>query len=196
MANLAYNTIAVTLDRQLAVDLMQQYRDSSDIFYSPATFAEWFPGVYVANSFGNGRVSQVSETRINLYYRTHQKVVTDSTTRDTVLNQIQACLAVTPEVITNNNFSLKLDPAITARIDAGESIIASPAGSDVEITLPTAAIVKRFREYGGDLAVFNSMSLEVPADSIPCAQDYGIDPAPLCSWYSKTRKRNSLRKTR
>lgn len=174
LSKLSFQTISVKLDTKFGRDLMKEYRDSSNIFYSPETFANWFPGVYIANSFGNGRVTQITKTRVNLYYRSFEKWVTDSTTRDTVRNRINSCLAVTPEVITNNNLTYRLDQALVDRIDRGEAIIAAPAGADVEITLPLQQILDSYRKKGGDLAVLNSLSISFPVEKLDAT--YYIEP--------------------
>ncbi len=174
LMDLDFRTITVKLDKKFGEDLMKQYQDSSSIFYSPSSFAEWFPGVYIANSFGNGRVSQISETRVNLYYTVHKNVTVDDEVRDSVMNCISACLAVTPEVITNNNLTYKLASSLQESMDAGDAIIAAPAGSDIELTLPVKEIIESFRTKGGKMAVFNSLSLSLPVEELDAA--YGIKP--------------------
>lgn len=172
LSSLSFQTIEIKLDKQFGVDLLKEYRDSTSIFYSPETFAQWFPGVYIANSFGDGRVTEISETRVNLYYRVKQRLETDSTSRDTIFPRITSCLAVTPEVITNNNLSYHLDQALEARIAAGEAILASPAGADIEVTLPVKDIIESYRKKGGQMSVLNTVSVAFPAEALD--SEYGI----------------------
>lgn len=186
LLNLKFRTITVNLDDQFGLDLMKQYQDSSSIFYSPASFAEWFPGVYIANSFGNGRVTQVSETRINLYYHVHKNVTIDDVVRDSVMNRISSCLAVTPEVITNNNLTYDLAPEINERIEAGEAILAGPAGADVEIVFPLREILESYRSKGGKMSVFNSLSFQLPVEELDAA--YGIKPPYTLLMVLKSKK--------
>lgn len=186
LMNLSFRTITVNIDKEFGEALMKQYRDSSDIFYSPSSFAEWFPGVYIANSFGNGRVSQISETRVNLYYHVHRNVEVDGEIVDSLINRISSCLAVTPEVITNNNLTYKLAPSLIEEIEAGEAIMASPAGSDIELTLPLSDMLASFREKGGNMAVLNSLDITLPVDVIDTG--YGITPPQYILMVLKSQK--------
>lgn len=80
--------------------------------------------------------------------------------------------AVTPEVISNNNISFTIDPALQARIDNGENIIVAPVGRDVEITFPIRDVIDYYIDNSGPLSVVNTLSMTIPAEAIE--NNYGI----------------------
>ena len=186
LSALNFQTISVSLDKSFGEALLQQYRDSTDIFYSPENFAEWFPGVYIANSFGSGRVTQIAETRVNLYYRAHTAYQTDTATVDSIVPKVASCLAVTPEVVTNNNLTYTLAQSLNERIARGEALLASPAGADVEITLPLQQMLEAFRNNGAPMSVLNSLSIQLPVEEIDA--DYNIAPPPSVLLVLKSKR--------
>lgn len=172
--NLDYRTITVTLPREFGVALFEEYRRSPETFTTPEGFANWFPGLYITNSFGKGRVVNISETRINVHYKRHAKVEKDSVEVDTVYESAATYMAVTPEVVTNNNLSLKLAPQLMERRAQGEKLITAPTGTDVEIKLPIAEMISTYKQNGGSMAVFNTFEIKIPTEEI--ANDYSIKP--------------------
>ena len=174
LQNLTYRSIIINLPRQIGVDIYNEYLTHPETFQTPTAFAKFFPGLYIANSFGSGRVTTIHETRINFYYKRWIEVNRDSVTVDTLVQQSATYLAVTPEVITNNNLSLKLSDDIRRRIDAGEKIITAPTGTDVEFTIPIDRMISSFQERGGAMSVFNSLAIQIPVEEVENA--YGINP--------------------
>jgi hypothetical protein len=80
----------------------------------------------------------------------------------------QSYMAVTPEVIYNNNINLEPDPLIESLIDDGKTIVMGPAGYEVKASFPIQNIIDKFRENTKDaLGVINYLSLEIPAEQIP-----------------------------
>lgn len=171
---LSYRSVNITLPREFGVELYRRYYQSPETFVTPEAFAQWFPGVYIANSFGSGRVMNIYETRINLHYKRHGKVEKDGVERDTIINCATTYLAVTPEVVTNNDLRLTMSPELSSRIAAGENIIVAPAGSNVEVTLPMRDMIESYRKRGSQMNVFNSLALKIPVDTIE--NTYGIQP--------------------
>lgn len=172
--NLYYRTISVDLPVDFARSFYKEYRTNPNTFATPQAFAQFFPGLYIRNSFGNGRVTNISETRINVFYRRHATIETDSSTRDTVYNLVRTYMAVTPEVVTNNILNLSVADAITSRVAAGEAILCAPAGLDVEMEFPVKDIIDAYKRQSGQLSVINTLTMSIPAEAIE--NSYGIEP--------------------
>ena len=99
------------------------------------------------------------------YYRKYEKL-TEAT--DTIYPaKTQSYLAVTPEVVYNNNISLEPCDAIEAMVNAGDAIIMSPAGYEVKVQFPVQSIIDKYNSDTEDaLGKINSLSLEIPAENI------------------------------
>ena len=171
---LNFRSFSITLPRSLGQDLYSAYLQDSSMFALPDKFTTLFPGLYVTTSFGSGRVINISETRINIYYRQHTTATVDDVEKDTVYNKVRSYFAVTPEVITNNNISLKLSEQLTELAKQGNSLLVAPAGMETKIIFPTPALVQTYRKGAGNLSVLNGLSFEIPAETIE--NTYGIEP--------------------
>lgn len=178
--------INVKLPTEIGVRLYNQFKTSEATFATPQAFAQWFPGLYIANSFGSGRVTRIVSNMINVYYRVIMPIPDTNPQRDTVLNCIGSYMAVTPEVITNNNISYKIAEDLKRRAEAGETMLVAPTGYDVEFKFPAGEILRRYKENGGDLSVVNSLSLSIPAKEIE--NDYGLTPPPYVLLVKKKDK--------
>lgn len=170
--------ISVRLPLELGKQLYSLYIKKPAVFSSPLSFAENFPGIYIANYFGSGRITNISNTRLALYYTSHQKFTDSSTNqeRDTTYLRAGVLAASTPEVVTNNNLSFKIDRSLIEQADAGTPLLVAPLGLNVEFMMPSREIVRSFRSSieAGAMGVVNSLSLFLPAESI--SNDYKINP--------------------
>lgn len=186
--NLSFRTISVNLPRSYGQELYSSYLQHPDLFASPEQFAQWFPGLYVTNTFGTGRVVNISETRLNMYYRKNGVDTVDGVAVDTVYNLVRSYFAVTPEVINNNNINLAISPEITALANSGKSIIVAPAGMEVEMAFPAQSIIDTYRKNSGNLSVLNSVTIDIPALAID--NDYGINPPENILMVLKSKKKD------
>lgn len=172
--SLNFRSFTVPLPRKLGQDLYNAFLEDSSMFALPERFTKLFPGVYVTTSFGSGRVINITETRINVYYRQHTKATVDGVEKDTIYNKIRSYFAVTPEVITNNNISLTLSNNLMNLAQQGKSLLVAPAGMETEIVFPTPALVQAYNKGAGSLSVLNSLTFEIPVTEIE--NKYGINP--------------------
>ncbi|WP_290087516.1 DUF4270 family protein [Paramuribaculum intestinale] len=170
---LSFRSVQVDLPKSLATDLFTHFEQVPEDFTTPAAFTSWFPGIYVTNTFGSGRVMNITETRINVYYRKKMQVTVNDVEKDTIYNLVRSYMAVTPEVITNNNIDLTISPEIRGMINSGDNILIAPAGTEVELTFPLADILASYRRGASKLSVLNNVSFEIPAEEI--ANDYNIE---------------------
>lgn len=171
---LSYRSFYVTLPLELGRQIFTRYKEHPETFANPEAFCSWFPGIYVTNSFGSGVVININETRLNLFYRKSDQVEVSGVMTDTVYNVVRSYLAVTPEVITNNNIELTMSAEIQNMVNAGDAVIVAPTGTEVEVTFPASEIIASFRAGNAALSVLNSLSMKIPAEEI--ANNYGIEP--------------------
>lgn len=175
VAALTYRYIYVTLPTDLAREFFTKYKTSPSTFAEPNAFANYFPGVYIANTYGSGRMMRIEATEMDMYYRqTLPKDTADASLGDTTYLRTSTYFAVTPEIVTNNNLHLTLAASLTDRMNAGEAIVVAPAGRDVEITFPIDRIIANYKAQSGDLAVINTLGMEIPVEAI--SNEYGIEP--------------------
>ena len=172
---LTYRDIYVTLPTDLARDFFTRYKTNPDTYADPTTFANYFPGVYIANTYGSGRVMRIEATQMDMYYRqTLPKDTSDLSLGDTTYQCTSTYFAVTPEIVTNSNLELNLSENLINMMNDGEAILVAPAGRDVEITFPIDRVIANYKAQSGDLAVINALGMEIPAEAI--SNDYGIEP--------------------
>lgn len=171
---LSFRSVTVPLPTELGKQLFTYYKQQPDLFANPKKFAEKFPGLYVTNSFGSGRVINIDETRINIHYSKHGKDTVNGATIDTIYNKVTSYFAVTPEVITNNNISLTMSQQLDDMINGGKTIIVAPTGTEVKLSFPAVDLVNYYKNAAGRLAVLNSIGFTIPVNIIE--NDYNINP--------------------
>ncbi|MBD5334498.1 MAG: DUF4270 domain-containing protein [Duncaniella sp.] len=181
-----YKDIYVTLPREFGVALYNQFKTDENTFSTPQALAKWFPGLYIANSFGSGRVTRIVSNMINVYFRSVQPIPDTDPQRDTVLYGTGTYLAVTPEIITNNNIAYKMSESLKQRASSGEALLVGPTGYDVEFTFPAREIISRYKAQSNDLSVINSLTLSIPVEEIE--NDYGLTPPPYVLLVKKKDK--------
>lgn len=181
-----FKNIYVKLPTQFGVDLFNKFKTDPSVFNSPQAFAQWFPGLYIRNTFGSGRVTRIANNSIDVYYRSTFKIGEGENLRDTTLYLRATYLGVTPEVLTNNNIRFNIADELKQRAESGENIIVGPVGYDVEFTFPAREILAKYKAQSGPLAVVNSLSLRIPAVDI--ANDYGLAPPTYILLIKKSKR--------
>lgn len=182
----SYKHIAVDLPVEFGKRLYNLYLESPQTLATPQAFAQWFPGLYITTSFGSGRVTRISSNAINVYYHGTYHIADEENPRDTVVSQVGSYLAVTPEVLTNNNIDYTMSQSLKQMASQGESILVGPLGYDVEFTFPARDILARYKEQSNDLSIINSLTFNLPAKAID--NDYGIAPPPYILMVKKSEK--------
>ena len=168
-----YYEINVPVSVDYARAIFNQYKINPATFETPAEFAEFFPGIYITNSYGQGRVMNFYDIEFVTYYRKYEKRADDT---DTIYpGTKQSYMAVTPEVLYNNNIDLEPDDAVRAMVEAGDAIVMGPAGYEVEVDFPIQDIINNFKAGSKDgLGVVNNLAMELPVEKVP--NKYDIAP--------------------
>lgn len=151
--------------------IIRQYKESPETFKDLDSFRKFFPGFYIKNSFGSGRVMNFSNTEVELKF--HRKYKTDFGT-DTIVVDSVSCLAATPEMLSNNMIDMQIDEKLKQRVADGEALLVSPQGYQVDIKLPLSEIIAKYGLDKNDMKVINQVRLEIPAEEITNA--YGMTP--------------------
>lgn len=168
-----YYEVNVPVPVSYAREIFNKYKASPSTFSNPKDFANFFPGIYITNTYGQGHVMNFYDIEFVTYYR---KYVDFGSGNDTIYPaEKQSYMAVTPEVVYNNNISLNVDDSVIDMIDAGDAIVVGPAGYEVKVSFPVQEIIDKFiagAENGLD--VLNTLTLEIPAEKVP--NKYDIAP--------------------
>ncbi len=186
-AGVALRSIYIDLPLSFGREIYQKYLSSPNTFATPEAFADFFPGCYITTSFGAGRVINIGQSMINFYYhRTELKDDEDPSKGDTVMHYSRIFMAVTPEIVTNNNITLDMSTDLNRRIQQGQYIIVAPTGTDVTVKFPAREIISTFRAQGGSQAVLNTLTFNIPAEIID--NSYNINPPQNVLMVLKSKK--------
>ncbi|MGM9852883.1 MAG: DUF4270 family protein [Muribaculaceae bacterium] len=166
--------INVDLPVSLGKKLFDAYNENPASFSSPEQFSRnVFKGLYIDSYYGSGRIVRIDKTLMNLYFHRTSKI--EGTDRDTTINYVGSYFAVTPEIITNNNIRLNLDPKVKNMVELGKTVIAAPAGLDAEIVFPAREIKAAYLAgLGKNLGVVNTLTMSLSAAAIE--NEYGFEP--------------------
>lgn len=171
-----YRFAYATLPLEFGLELFKKFKQDPELFNDPNAFAEYFPGVYVKDVFGSGRVTRITDTRIVMYYHKIRRLPNkDGVEVDSLTNHYAYYLATAPEVVSNTNINLEMSDQITQMANEGKAVMLSPAGRDVEITFPVEDIIRTYRQSTESaLSVINTLTFSIPGDSI--ANGRNINP--------------------
>lgn len=180
-----WKEVHVKLPQSFAQSMYDLYKSNREAFSDPDKFAAHYPGLYITNSYGNGRVMNYYATDIDVYYHQHVQL-TDST--DTVYAaQRQSYVASTPEVVNNNNIKLEPDPKVQEMVAAGQAVVMGPAGYEVNVKFPIQEIIDKYRENTrNSLSLINTLELTIPVEKI--SNTYDVEPPAYLLMVKKGKK--------
>lgn len=181
-----YIRIPVKMPETLKEEVFRKYRANDPIFQWPATFNDWFKGIYVEQNFGNGCIARISGAEMLLYWtsseQVYEKTGTDSEGKDiyeyvTRAKRDSICVfASQPEVLSSNIISYDMAESLKERISRGETIITSPGGTMAEIRFPVDDLLNKFESTNNGVSVVSSLRFQIPANTV--RNDHGIGVAP------------------
>lgn len=175
--------IPIMLPRKLAQDIFTAYRNNPETFQWPQTFAQYFPGVYVEQNFGNGCIGVISSMKFYTYWhymkQVYQKKDDDSGEYHYVptLARDSVCLfSSQPEVLSANKITYNVSDYLKNLANSGKSIITTPGGYYVTVKFPAQEIIDKYDRDLYSVAVVSKLSFEIPAEAVE--NDYGLEAAP------------------
>lgn len=173
---LSYRQFDITLPVEEGRKLFDAYKANPATFASPTAFANIFQGLYIKNSYGSGRVTRIAKTTMRMYY--HHTYYDEDRGKDTTVYNTGVYFAVTPEIISNNNIHIDLAPEIKT-LAKTNTVLAAPAGLDVQFQFPGREIAESYRANAGRLAVINTLTLTIPAEAIANKYNLPVPPSIL-----------------
>ncbi len=174
--------IPIKMPDAMAKDVFNAYRNTPDMFAWPATFAQYFPGVYVEQNFGNGCIGLISALRLYAYWHYMKQVYqkneeTDKYEYVSVLTRDSVCLfSSQPEVLSSNIISYKVSDYLKELVESGRSIITTPGGYHVNIKFPAQELIDKYSKDLYKQAVVSRLTFEIPATAV--RNDYNLGVAP------------------
>lgn len=175
--------IPIMLPRKLAQDIFTAYKNNPETFQWPQTFAQYFPGVYVEQNFGNGCIGVISAMKFYTYWhymkQVYQKKDDDSGEYHYVptLARDSVCLfSSQPEVLSANKITYNVSDYLKNLANKGKSIITTPGGYYVNVKFPAQEIIDKYDRDLYSVAVVSKLSFEIPAEAVE--NDYGLEAAP------------------
>lgn len=177
----AFVRIPVMMPLELGREFFNRYRENDAVFQWPASFNEYFPGIYVEQNFGNGCIANVSKAEMYTYWHrmgTKTELQPDSTYADVQYVQRDSiCLmAYQPEVLASNVVEYKVSDYIKGLVADGGKVITTPGGYMVSLNFPVRMLIDQFRKSGSSLSLVSSLKFHIPAEVI--SNDYGLTVAP------------------
>lgn len=171
-----YGHLRFDLPKSLGKKFFTQYRKDPSVFQWPSTFKEYFPGIYIDNTFGSGSLINVVSVEMPLYYTlgVRKMAVVDSVAQYVWVSQTDSVtlFATAPEVLGSTNFHYEMDESVAKYINDDEVISVAPCGYIAEITLPLADVIDRYMEAKSNLSMINNLILTIPGEKL--ATDYNL----------------------
>ena len=128
----SYKVLSMPLPLELGYEFLEECKKSDlGAFASPEAMRKFFPGTYIASTFGSGNLLHVEGTRIHIYYKRHYK--------DSIVTSY-AALNVTKEVVQLNHIVTSENNHLWENQSSDEMYIKTPAGVFSKITIPLKEI--------------------------------------------------------
>lgn len=135
--------VRIPLSTDFAQQMLQDYQADSTLFDGPRNFAEYFPGLYVTLSYGNGCMVYVSDAQLELCYNVKYKDA-NGVMRDTVAANY---FPITKEVRQVNRYEHPDLSGYLAELENDSlNFIYAPAGLFTEVEFPMVALCERLSE--------------------------------------------------
>ena len=178
--------VSVELDKSFALKLITDCKEHPEYFSDVRKFTNYFPGFYVANSFGKGRMMNFYNSFVEMKYHTH---TTTTAGKDSVFYTTQTLMSSGPEVITTNLINLTLDKNVPTWVDAGKAMLVAPVGYNVRFRFPAREIIAKHKLTTNSLSVINTVQVQIPVEKIN--NIYNLDP-PTNVLVVKTSQKDSF----
>lgn len=133
-----YPGVTATLEPSVANHIISTYYSNPDLFKSPETFQNVFPGIYTQCIDGDGTVLYIDRIWLRLTFK--YNVERPSTGKVDSLVTGAAVFAATKEVIQANRFQNK-DGLANIINDKKNTYLKTPAGIFTEATLPIDKVI-------------------------------------------------------
>ncbi len=175
-----YIRIPLHVPEAWARKVFEMYRANDPVFQWPSTFNEFFPGLYVEPSFGNGCIGNVTKAEINTYWHhtASETQLVDSVYKPvSVIKRDSLCLMSSQPIVNCTNLiSYNISDRIKQLVAEGHPVLTTPGGYVVDFSFPVDQLLKRYEESGQGMAVVSALEFSIPATTI--RNEHGLDVAP------------------
>lgn len=172
--------IGFELPRQWALDVIKQYRTDPSVFQWPDSFAEYLKGIYVAPTFGNGCIANISAVNFYLKYNYRKQVQyredDEIKTRVDIVRDSLSIFSTAPEVLCLNSIKYTPSDYLKGLKDKGSKLLTTPGGYIVKFRFPASEFITEFRKQDYNMAIVSSLSLSIPATSVKNDLGIGVSP--------------------
>ena len=150
--------VDIKLPTEFGRRLFKAFQDNPASYASGETFArDVFPGIYMTNTFGTGRLTVMTTCAMTLYMR---KIYTpEGETKLDTLDATHLYYLTTPEVVSNNNLTYTMSDNLKNLIDEGHTLMVAPCGTEIEFTFPLEKILADYRSHSDRVSVINTNKL-------------------------------------
>ncbi len=127
--------VTIRMPQELGQRFYEATINTPEVFKNQNTFNEFFPGIYVTNTYGTGNILNIDGTQMNIFYK---YVVKGSAGQDSII-QTAEVFSATSEVIQLNRFK---NTDMSHLLEPNDSIayLKSPAGVYTQLTIPAQDI--------------------------------------------------------
>lgn len=169
--------------RELAQDFYRYYKEN-DGYLTNEQMQDYLPGLYVTHTYGDGFISRIDSTIINLYHTSYvynvygEVAVVDGVKKE--VEEVTPILVSSEEVSSVNCMQTNWKTKITDMAARKLPVMTTPLGYNANIILPVNDIIETYNKAvaeAGVVGIINSVTLSVPV--IPYKdEEYGITPPP------------------
>lgn len=168
--------LSIALPKELGEEFFTRSKAGDPVFANQAAFDQWFPGLYLHTTAGQGSVIRVTSTELAFWYSKEVEVEdTKTKKKKKEIKPFAQTLIHTSEVPQLSRFAnFRVDQLLEYK---GFATIKAPAGLWIKATLPTRAIAKELKEApAGYSRTLNAVTytLQGTTASSATATKYGI----------------------
>jgi len=136
-------SVSILLPNEIGERFYKASMDGSGAFANQDRFNEFFPGLYVTNTFGSGSILVINDSRLYFSYRYYTERKSTGV-KDSVVTMYEL-FPVTKEVIQMNRMqNADLDKLLAPNDDY--TYLKSPAGVATRLTIPTKEIIEKVKD--------------------------------------------------
>lgn len=130
-----YPNITIRMPKEIGQDIYEETINNPSSFANQEAFNEYFPGLYITNTFGSGNIIGVDISYFTIYYKYMTKGSLD---QDTIVRTAEV-FNVTKEVIQLNRFK---NTDLEALVQPNEQFayMKTPAGVTTRVVIPAKQI--------------------------------------------------------
>lgn len=127
--------LTIRMPQEIGQRFYEATINTPEVFKNQNTFNEFFPGIYVTNTYGTGNILNIDGTQMNIFYK---YVMKGSAGQDSIV-QTAEVFSATSEIIQLNRFK---NTDMSHLLEPNDSIayLKSPAGVYTQLTIPAQDI--------------------------------------------------------